>query len=354
MHVEQLKPIPMSVFLFSGEEIIVPIESYTTVRELKAAVMSKIDFNVSRSLNYGLYEVCARSKVVEERFLEEHEKVVDVLCLWAKDLDEALKTRESMEFRVYLRMMLFYESQDQDTANFLYHQNAYDFIHNKFDFGPDKAVPFSAFKLFIGFPDNEDEAYKALESGLEDFVPSLVATAMDKEEWIQRLMEIYFEIKSGSVEESKRLFVEKLAGSPFYQGNQFQLKFSSKNQQADSEDFPDEVLAVFRPRELAFYSLDKEPLKSFKYNTIANWGISATFFVIVVPKRNDVPLKLYFESKQTKVIQHILESYANILAGKNLTDVENINKESEKRFGGLPSGRERSTTSYTRYKDDTF
>jgi len=65
---------------------------------------------------------------------------------------------------------------------------------------------------------------------------------------------------------------------------------------------------------------------------IANWGISATFFVIIVSKSEGQVVKHYFECSNTRIIQALLDSYTNLIAGKTITEVQNITLDYEKRF----------------------
>ena len=347
--IENLRPILVSVFLFSGEEVKVGIESYTSIRELKAKVMRKMNFKQLKIQYYGIYEIANRSRSIDERILEESNKVVDILSLWSKDMESSFKTRESIEFKFYLKMVLFYEFSDDQTTNFLYNQCVYDFLNSRYDFDCDKSIIFAAVKLYIDFNDGKyDEAYNAVLNNLECYIPYDYIDTLDKDEFSQRIMEHYSEFKSSSIEEAKSIFLDKLNKSDFHKSHQFFLNFSQKNQNTNTEEYPETVICLIKPTEISFYTENKEIISTYKYNNIANWGISPTFFVIVVPENDDFNTKLYFETNQTKVIQHLLESYSNLISSKSIVEVEKLLQDSEKRFEKFPSCRERTSNSYNR------
>jgi hypothetical protein len=82
---------------------------------------------------------------------------------------------------------------------------------------------------------------------------------------------------------------------------------------------------------------------------IINWGISEKLFVINISKTDgSMGIKYYFEVNQTKIIQSLIESYTNLIAGKSIADVQNITSEYYKRFAGLNTGRTRSGTNYSK------
>ena len=62
-HVEEMKPINIEMHFFSGAATSCQIESYTTIRELKTQVMSKLNLNVSRIPFYSIFEMCYKKEI---------------------------------------------------------------------------------------------------------------------------------------------------------------------------------------------------------------------------------------------------------------------------------------------------
>lgn len=119
-----MKPIMFSIYFFSGTHTLVPTECYTTVKDLKATIMRKLQFNVARIPYYSLFEICDKTDCVEERFLDDNEKIVDLAALWDKEKSDYMKRNESIEFKIYLKLQLFYNylDNDIDTVTMIYVQ----------------------------------------------------------------------------------------------------------------------------------------------------------------------------------------------------------------------------------------
>lgn len=341
-HIEKLKSIPLTVNLFSGEEVIVPIESYTTMRELKELVMRKMGFNLGKVLHYGIYEIRSKFNSVEEAFIEEDEVVCDLLSIWDKELEQALKSRENIEFKLFLKEKIYYQTNDEEVMNFRYHQIVYDYLMGRYKIESDKVIGFASLKLAIEFPDssNSTDAYNALNEKFENYIPENEMT-YDKDEWSQKIMELY--INFTNKEGAKNLFIERLQNNEFFFAHQYLVRFSEKNEDLNSEiDFPEEVLLVLKPDSLDLYDEDKNLLVSYKYNKISNWGISSIYFVIIVPKEDGLFVKYYFETPHTKNIQNIIQTYVNLLCGKSINEVDSIIKKSEKDFETFASYRDQA------------
>ena len=124
MHIEHMKPIMFPVYFLSNNHLLIPTESYTTVKDLKTSIMRKIQFNVARIPYYCLYEICNKKDYIEERFLEDSDKIVDIVAMWDKEKDEYMKTNELIEFKIYLKIQLFYNyiESDIDTITMMYVQ----------------------------------------------------------------------------------------------------------------------------------------------------------------------------------------------------------------------------------------
>ncbi len=86
----------------------------------------------------------------------------------------------------------------------------------------------------------------------------------------------------------------------------------------------------------------------YPYQSIVNWGISNNLVVINVVRDEVQTNKHYLETRQPKIIQLLLESYTNLIAGKSSAEIQNINEESAKRFVNLNTGRERAFTNFSK------
>ena len=58
------------------------MDSYHTANEVKEKILEKIQMNFARIGYFALYEVCIKKDVIEERYIENDDKIMDVLSLW--------------------------------------------------------------------------------------------------------------------------------------------------------------------------------------------------------------------------------------------------------------------------------
>ena len=64
--IEKLIPIDLPVKFFTGNQTLIKVESYTTIRDLKIQLMNKLDFNIQRAVYYSIYEICEKKSGTEE------------------------------------------------------------------------------------------------------------------------------------------------------------------------------------------------------------------------------------------------------------------------------------------------
>ena len=77
-----------------------------------------------------------------------------------------------------------------------------------------------------------------------------------------------------------------------------------------------------------------------------NWGISNNQFIICISTIDNNIRKVCFFTSQTKVIQNIIEIYCNIIAGKDMKEIQNIIKLNDKKFEKIDSGRKNFRNSF--------
>ena len=98
-YIERLQSIFVNIYFFTGKEIKIKIESYTTFKEVKKKIMKLLDFNLQRSVYYCIYEICYKKKSTEERFIDDNEIVSDVMALWHSDKIKYKKRGEEISFK---------------------------------------------------------------------------------------------------------------------------------------------------------------------------------------------------------------------------------------------------------------
>lgn len=221
-----MKPMSVSVYFFSGSKTEFNIENYTTVKELRAQVMKKLFFNVSRISYYGLYEVCNTKDKIEERFLDDNERVVDVMSIWSREIEQSEKTGESIEFKLYLKILIYYNylESDVDTTTQIYYQGYYDYLTGKYNLSEKEIITLASLHLLLQFNTAQDLAYQSLQKNLNNYLPMNRIKSNAETYWIQKIMELYSGLNATSKLEAKLTTIDTLKTNHLWESHQFEAK----------------------------------------------------------------------------------------------------------------------------------
>lgn len=231
LHIENMKPIMFPIYFFSGTHTKVPTESYTTVKELKQIIMNKLQLLISKVPYFSLYEVCNKEKSIEERFLEDDDRVVDIIAVWGRETDDHLLKKEKIDFRIYLKVLIYYEYKDEDadTITMIYVQTNYDVILGKMNLSIEDAVELGALQLLVNYESDNEVAYKNLDRNLSDYIPK---NLYDKEQptiWLKNIFDRYRDLPEYSKLEAKNKYLEYAKKNCLFEAHQFQVTVSVIN-----------------------------------------------------------------------------------------------------------------------------
>jgi len=73
------------------------------------------------------------------------------------------------------------------------------------------------------------------------------------------------------------------------------------------------------------------------FRILASWAVNTELIVLVVRKNERDFSKYYFESRQNKLFRIVMESYSNILSGKPMSDIAQMNEETCRMFDSFPA-----------------
>lgn len=82
LYIENMKKIKIYIFTLNGAFIECYIESYTTFAELKFLVMQQLRTVTKHHWRLGFLEQVRYKDKIEERFMEDHHCVMDIICSW--------------------------------------------------------------------------------------------------------------------------------------------------------------------------------------------------------------------------------------------------------------------------------
>ena len=114
------------IYFFLGGIEAIPCESYTTVEEVKALLMAKLKIDKKYFNHYALYEVIETEKDFQERFLENTERLLDVVAQW-ENKRSILKTKYDNSYKkvqvkeeffadmkIFLKVRVMYDCPEDD------------------------------------------------------------------------------------------------------------------------------------------------------------------------------------------------------------------------------------------------
>ena len=346
--IERLVPIELPVKFFTGNQTNVKIESYTTIRDLKCELMNKLDFNLQRAIYYSIYEICEKKSGTEERFIDDGEKVCDILSVWNSDMEKDKKEGDESKFHFYLRLLIYYpfEKDDVDTLSVVYHQTLYDVISGKHPVDERKIINLAAYQLVIEFQDDEDVAEKKINDSLHKFIPANKFNLMPAEDWKERIVDQYKKVNDIKKNDAKWEYIQELKGLPTYQMQQFNAKLNEQKSGTNEDEIPENCIIGLKPDGIMILDREHNEIVFYRYETIMNWGISKNQLIICIStSMNEIKRACFFTS-QTKVIQALIEIYCNLLVGKTIKDIQDVVKNYDTKFEKIDSSRRKHSLMY--------
>ena len=339
--IEKLIPIDLPVKFFTGNQTLIKVESYTTIRDLKIQLMNKLDFNIQRAVYYSIYEICEKKSGTEERFIDDSEKVCDILSVWSNELIRDKKTGESSKFHLYLKLLIYYpfEKDDIDTISVVYHQTVYDVLTGKHPVDERQIVNLAAYQLVAEFEDDEDPAAKKLNDNVNKYIPVSKANLMSAEDWRAKILDQYRNVNNLKKNDAKWEYIQELKNLCTYQAQQFYGKYNEQKSGTNEDDIPDECIIGFRPDGILILDREHNEIVLYKYETIMNWGISKNQLIICISTSMNEIKRICFFTSQTKVIQTLIEIYCNLMVGKTIKDIQDVVKDYDTKFGKIDSSR---------------
>jgi hypothetical protein len=223
-----MKPIMFDVHFFSNSETNVPTESYTTARELKSTVMNKLGLNNKFNHYYGLIEIVKRKDgSIEERLLDDEEKIVDITAKWIKEKQNLKLFSEDVEFKIYFKINLYFDfpDNDKDNVNMLYVQTQFDVIVGKYNLNEFDVITLGALKYYIDNGEGkEDEVELIINQKMNNFISYQFNKRNSHNYLSEKIKEKYSSFSFNNPNEAKLSFLDHLKQSPLWETHQFNVE----------------------------------------------------------------------------------------------------------------------------------
>lgn len=345
--ITKMKPILVEINFFSGAATTMQIESYTTIRDLKTSVMKKLHLNINRIPYYALYEICYKPDCIEERYLSENNKVCDVLSVWDKEMEEYKKKLIQINFKIFLKIQLYYNynPEDLDSVTMHYVQTNFEVIKGLYRLSFDEIMELAAIQFYVNYGKiSQDEISRHARTEIRKYVPfNQFKNIVPEKISIDKIISNYSNFNFKSKLQAKNKYLDIMKKNELWETTQFACVFSPKyntectnSQKIENPDhIPEKCLVCISPKEVIITDEDRNITLRLKYKYLASWGVNGELFVIV-KKQDKIFNKMYFESSQSQLFKILIDSYAGILAGKNMVDIMVQTAETCKMFETLP------------------
>ena len=347
-HVEAMKPIIIQINFFSGAATSCQIESYTTIRELKTIIMRKLSLNISRIPFFSIYEMCYKPDSIEERYLNEFEKVCDILSVWQKETEAYQKKNINIEFKFFLKLLLYYEynPEDLDSVTMTYVQCNFEAVKGRYNLTEEEIIKLGAIQLYIDYGNlSHDEVNSNIREHIRKFVASNKFQLNSESAWADKIMIEFNNLNFRSKLEAKNAYLNILKTNELFQSCQFICKYNPKLNTANNNSqheanpchIPEECIVAVKPNEIIITDVNRNKIYSMPLTVLASWGVNSELFVIVEKKGEKDFNKSYFNCNQPKLFKIIIDSYTNILVGKNMVEIMTERVDTCKLFETLPA-----------------
>ena len=339
--IEFLRPIPIIVYLFDGTKVNVNVESYSSIKEVKENVINELFLDNQNSMNYCLYEICTKTDETEERFLDDSERICDIISVWKSEMDKDIQKKIDSFFRFYFRIIIFskFSKDDEDSLNRVYYQNAYDVIAGRFPLDEEKIITLSSLQLYNEYFDDSIRAKASLEQDIDLYVPKNKLVLLEKEELIKKIMDKYLTYKGITRNDAQWNYLEELKNIHTYQMTQFEAKYNQNKSSSNEDNIPEKCIIGIKPDGICILDEELNQIVLYDYEIILNWGISKDQFILSIQKDVNSIKKVSFFTSQTKVIQTVIEVYCNMKVGQSKKNIKEIVDRYDEKFKSIDSSK---------------
>lgn len=338
--IEYLKQIDIIVYTFSGNYFDLKIESYTTFGELKTLLLTKMDFNVNEAIYYLFSEITIGEDETKERYVDDYEKVCDILSYWEQDKIYAKKHNQTLELKLYLRKIIFtpFDENDGEMIAFLYYQNVFDVHSGKYYFEENEIIALASLQLLNACETNRDAAYQQLKNHLKDYIPIHKLNSKSNIQWIEAIMTFYSAISAYSNRKAKINYINELKQFAQYQTHLFTARFNVQKSVNNTDNITEECFIGIKPNGIVIFDSERNQLFFYAYESIINWGVSRDQLILSISTLDNDIKRLSFTTLQTTIIQAIIEIYCHLIALTPLDKIHEILAKYQDKFFKLDTG----------------
>ena len=316
--VRELKPLIIRVFFLDGTFKTVPVEPWTTAKELDTTLSQKL--RIINDKPYATFEVAVTEE--EERVLDEDERILDLCATWQRLQSEerAKKGANSAveEFKFVYKVRLFFDVEEEDIegVSMMFIQAVHDVVDARYPCSEQDHITLAALQLQQEYGDYSSENCKQLESQLAKYLPAKYLGKGREEELSERIGKVYGKIAGYSQQEAKLSYLDLVKSWEIYGSAYFFVEPQGMN------DMPAEVVLAINNRSILVVDPEtKDFLAKYPYSEVVTWGHSGSSFVVVTGNLVR-QTKVYFKTESGKEMNALVHLYVNAIIDTTDPDVD--------------------------------
>ena len=322
-YILQLKPIPIPIFFSSGNQSIVKVESYTTIKQLKIKIMEMLNIYQNNSIFYSICELCFKENFVSEKIVDDNNIVCDFISSWKDELDNEMRNGDDIDtiYKLYLKPFYNYYKFDNNTNQEIismhYFQMLTDVIMGKFPLTNDKIIRLATLQILIQYGVNYSNAENILMNDLERFIPVNKIANFSNEEWVDKIINDYNKITELG-NNPKLDYINELKEYRIFQAQIFDIKINKHKTKLNLQ-IPDKCLLGIK--EEGIFIMNKE------YHEVVFYDFTKIKTIRVIKDQVYIDLEeeqLVFFCAEIKAIKKMIDICLLIRKGKSVEEIENI------------------------------
>jgi hypothetical protein len=316
MEIEATKlilPVLVRVYLVDGTYETMPITSMSNAVDVRNMMAELLGISPLNARGLAVYEM---TDEMEERCLDEGERIMDVIAYWQRDFDEAKQAGKKMNdldqdpYRLVLKVKHYFTpihtpERDDAAEELLYKQAVFDVVCDRYPCGERDCVKLAALQRQAEKPgeDIPDEQ-------LGRYLRNNLCKSSKRAEYLGLINRALQTISHRSASDCRVEYLSTVQDWTIYGSSFFPVEPQL------STRFGDRAFVAINPRGVMIINPDtKEAIAEFAYTQIPTWGHSPMAFVLHVGNliRQE---KLYFKTpddnqQQGKEMNDLVKAYVN-------------------------------------------
>ena len=314
--IESSKQIMHPVYFLTGEHVLLGCESYTLVREMRLNIANRFKLYLNRAANLGIYFFVKAEKensfsTEEEGFLEDKNKIMDVLARW----ENLKKVNKNSDFSFYSRIFLkiracfdYEETNSNDDITLVYIQSVHEFLNDKYSLNEKELLSLAASKMAVDYGDFSEEKVRFLKINIQDYIPRSKLENYQPQIWIDHILVHYLTLKTYGKTQAKIMFLSQLKKFEHFNANVYKGKLFISEEVATNSEGVFKII-IWKSNGIAIGDDLNRIAERFKYSDIGKWGKinkKGVYFTKSIDEK-----KIYnFFSEKYKELEFLLKFYA--------------------------------------------